>query len=191
MLITDKTPLKLTKYQEINVDKFDFKQFYHEVDKSKDDVFVLLNKNPKKFFRQLKNSLLYIKAAGGLVANEESQYLFIFRNGKWDLPKGKVEEGEEVKLAAVREVEEECGVVVQKREYLICKTYHAYEMNEKLILKSTSWYKMRVQGSPELIPQTEEGIAQVEWLSASEIPSKMDNTFPSIKDVLKKETLFG
>jgi len=149
-------------------------------------TYLLIDKRPDAVVKAIKAACVRIKAAGGLVQNECGEYLFIFRNGKWDLPKGKVEKGEKMKKAAVREVEEECGVQVMQREQRICKTYHIYEINNKPVLKRTNWYAMRVKGVPELIPQREEGITQALWVAPSKIAPLLENTYPSILQVLQQ-----
>ncbi len=189
MFITDKRPAVAEKTQQAEVEGFVFKSFYENLKNSKKKNYFLLTKNPKKLFKLVKDQLTIIKAAGGLVVNDKSEYLFIFRNKKWDLPKGKVEKGEKVKVAAVREVEEECGVIIAKRNSRICKTYHIYEMGGEVILKRTSWYHMSVKGSPKLVPQKEEGITRAVWLKPTEIAVKAKNTYPLIKDVLKSQKL--
>ncbi len=128
-----------------------------------------------------------IKAAGGLVRNEEGSYLFIFRNGKWDLPKGKLERGESSRLAAVREVEEECGIHINSLKDKICNTYHIYEMNKEQILKKTAWYRMDAVNQNELIPQLEEGITDVRWLAPGDFMMIRQNTYPLIRDLLNDE----
>ncbi|WP_461484958.1 NUDIX hydrolase, partial [Pedobacter sp.] len=144
---------------------------------------------PELFWKEMFLPVfIQIPAAGGVVIRNE-KLLFIFRNEKWDLPKGKVDKGEKVKDAAVREVEEECGVKIAKRNDSICKTYHVYEMNGELILKRTSWYKMNVKGSPNLIPQLEEGITAAVWVAPQNIKLKIENTYPLIVDVLRSEHL--
>ena len=189
MFITDKLPNQLDKIQQLEVEDFDFKQFYKTLKNSKKKNYLLLTKNPSSVFKKIKNELTVIKAAGGLVTNAKGEFLFIFRNKKWDLPKGKVDKGEKVKETAVREVEEECGVKIEKRNDRICKTYHVYEMGSDLILKRTSWYNMTVKGSPKLIPQVEEGITEAVWVAPLEIKTKINNTYPLIIDVLKSEGL--
>lgn len=125
-----------------------------------------------------------IKAAGGLVSNEENKYLFIFRNGKWDLPKGKLDKGENTGVAAVREVHEECGIHIDSLGEKICNTYHVYEMNGEQILKKTTWYQMRSYKQGKLIPQLEEGITDVRWLAAGDFMMVRQNTYPLIRDLL-------
>lgn len=125
-----------------------------------------------------------IKAAGGLVSNEENKYLFIFRKGKWDLPKGKLDKGENFRTAAVREVEEECGVTINSSSDKICKTYHIYEFDGVPVIKKTVWYWMRADHQPELIPQLEEDITDARWLAPGDFMLVRENTYPLIKDVI-------
>lgn len=140
----------------------------------------------KAFFKSVVKSVTLIEAAGGLVKNENGDYLFIFRNDKWDLPKGKIEKDEKVKEAAVREVEEECGIKVTGLEEKICKTYHVYLNRGEVVLKKTHWFDMKCQDQLKLKPQKEEGITDVRWFQAEHIEPIMANTFPSIMDVLVK-----
>lgn len=139
----------------------------------------------KKIFK----SVLLIEAAGGLVVNERNEYLAIFRNGKWDLPKGKLEVNEKVREAAVREVEEECGIKVNKSGKKICKTYHVYDMKNEVVLKKTHWYKMKSEGQDKLKPQKEEGITKVRWFKKERLNTICKNTYPSIMEVLQKRGL--
>ena len=189
MFITHELPAQTEKIQQIEVEGFDFESFYKNIKSSKKKSYLLLTKNPSVVFKKIKKDLKVIKAAGGLVANANGEFLFIYRNKKWDLPKGKVDKGEKVKDAAVREVEEECGVKVEKRNDRICKTYHVYEMDGRLILKRTSWYQMTVKDSPKLVPQLEEGITEAVWIAPYEIKAKIKNTYPLIIDVLTTEKL--
>lgn len=119
-----------------------------------------------------------------MVDNASGDYLFIYRNKKWDLPKGKVEKGEKTKHAGVREVEEECGVTIQKRHKKLCCTYHTYLLGGEIIMKKTTWYTMSVQGKPKLMPQEEEGITEAVWIAPADITKKITHTYPLITDVL-------
>lgn len=124
-----------------------------------------------------------IYASGGVVFNNE-KLLMIFRNGFWDLPKGKIELNESELECAVREVEEECGIerlaVVKFLKY----TYHTYVEDDQSILKKTSWFLMSSDYKNKLTPQKSEGITKVIWVSKNEIPYKLDNSFENIKDLL-------
>ena len=124
-----------------------------------------------------------IYASGGVVFNNE-KLLMIFRNGFWDLPKGKIELNESELECAVREVEEECGIerlaVVKFLKY----TYHTYVEDDQPILKKTSWFLMLTDYKKKLTPQKSEGITKVIWVSKNEIPVKLDNSFENIKDLL-------
>ncbi len=141
--------------------------------------------NEKLLLASFSASFKSIHAAGGLVRNIKGQYLFIFRNGKWDLPKGKIEKGEGIKSAAIREVEEECGIKKLSIGKELESTYHIYHINEKAVLKRTYWFEMLCEDESPLIPQVEEGITDVKWLSENELNMVLENTFDSIKEVMK------
>lgn len=141
--------------------------------------------NVEEVFTQFKSKFKQLPAAGGIVTNREGKVLFIYRLGKWDLPKGKLEDGETIEQAAVREVEEECAVsnltIIKK----LADTFHVYWMDEQPILKQTYWYEMATDFEGVLVPQVEEGIERVEWLTADEIKAKVyPNTYSSIKELL-------
>ena len=144
------------------------------------------NGNLQQLFNYFSGMFRIIEAAGGLVKNEKGEYLFIFRNGKWDLPKGKIEKGEGIKTAAIREVEEECGISGLSIIKELPPTYHTYTMEEKAILKCTYWFEMSCDDtSAILVPQIEEGITAVEWIATKNLKKVFKNTFESIKEVLK------
>lgn len=128
-----------------------------------------------------------IEAAGGVVVNSKSEVLWILRNGKWDLPKGKVEKEEKVEDAAVREVEEECAVRGINRGALLGVTYHTYLYEGQAILKKTYWYAMSCASEQELKPQLEEGITEVVWANKTKHFACMLNTYISIVELLKRE----
>ncbi len=185
LFIADTAPDNDTDIVKLNAERFSFPEFYKQIEKESGKNYLLLDQDPKAVFKSIKCSCVIIKAAGGLVASAKDNYLFIFRNKKWDLPKGKVEKGEKMKEAALREVEEECGVKISSNNEKICKTYHVYTLGANIILKKTNWYRMTVKGEPTLVPQKEEGITRACWLNKTELAPVIANTFPSIMDVLK------
>ena len=147
---------------------------------------VFLTPTPKEDFEKFTTNFDLIVAAGGKVTNNEGKTLFIFRLGKWDLPKGKVEKKESVEQAAIREVEEECGISQLTILNHIKDTYHIYELNNKLVLKQSIWYEMKTTDSAKLVPQTEENITDARWMTTKEIENiVLKNTYPSIKEVLE------
>jgi 8-oxo-dGTP pyrophosphatase MutT (NUDIX family) len=134
----------------------------------------------KAFFRHFTE----IAAAGGIVENEAGERLFIFRRGMWDLPKGKVDAGETLEAAALREVEEETGVGGLTLIKKIGETYHTYEEDGKQVLKTTHWYHMRCAGNPGLIPQAEEQITAVKWVNKENSAAVIEKTYASIRDIV-------
>jgi len=175
----------------LDAEVFDLKIVYTWILARKNNLFCVVCRDAKAFFKTVIKSVTLIEAAGGFVKNENDDYLFIYRNDKWDLPKGKIEKDEKVKQAAVREVEEECGIKVSKLKNKICKTYHVYVYKGEVVLKKTHWFDMECVGQLKLKPQKEEGITDVRWFQKKHIEPIIANTFPSIMDVLVKEGLVG
>ncbi len=129
----------------------------------------------------------YVEAAGGLVMNKKNgKLLFINRFDKWDLPKGKIEEGETPEGTAIREVEEECGISgVTISSALMC-TYHTYFFKNTPHLKKTHWFRMEYSGRENPAPQTGEFITKVMWAGPKEIKMVTRNTYGSIIDLLEE-----
>jgi 8-oxo-dGTP pyrophosphatase MutT (NUDIX family) len=135
-------------------------------------------------FKMKENSIL-IQAGGGLVENEKGEILFMFRRGKWDLPKGKLDPGETLESCALREVEEETGVgQLQLIRFLII-TEHIYQERGQFILKRTHWYLMNADSNQPLIPQKEEDITELKWVGTQDHEMILENTYPGILEVLR------
>ncbi|KAA8475177.1 NUDIX domain-containing protein [Arcticibacter tournemirensis] len=183
LIIADFMPANIGSCQQIDVQSFDFREFYKQAKKGTPAIHVMVTKDPKRMFRKLRKPFTLIHAAGGVVKNEANQYLFIFRKGKWDLPKGKLDDGEKTKVAAEREVAEECGIKVSEVGGKLCKTWHVYEDKGQVVFKKTVWYNMRAKNQ-KLIPQLEEEITEARWIAPGEFSTVKQNTFALIKDVL-------
>ncbi|MFT4898360.1 MAG: 8-oxo-dGTP pyrophosphatase MutT (NUDIX family) [Flavobacteriales bacterium] len=141
--------------------------------------------DPKKEWKLFKAHFKFIIAAGGTVFNDRKELLVIYRLGKWDLPKGKLEKGEDIPTCAIREVEEECNVNGLEIIKEVASTFHCYTTRKgKWALKRTYWYEMNTHYMGELIPQVEEGIERVEWVNKDNIESLKMNTYKSLIDVL-------
>lgn len=136
-------------------------------------------------FNQFSSLFTIVEAAGGLVKTPDHQFLAIFRREKWDLPKGKLEKAESPETGAIREVEEECGITGIQLKKQLTITYHTYFLANHHILKKTYWYEMFHSGAGKLKPQTEEEITDVQWFDAKGTSKVINNTFPSIIEVLK------
>ncbi|HKK40464.1 MAG TPA: NUDIX domain-containing protein, partial [Cryomorphaceae bacterium] len=126
-----------------------------------------------------------IDAAGGLVHNENNEHLLIYRKGKWDLPKGKLDEGETPQQGALREVEEECGISDLKLGEELAPSYHIYELNGVRILKKTYWFEM-TSAQQEFTPETEEDIEKVVWVDLNRNVVEELDTYPNIRLVLRR-----
>ncbi|MFB2119686.1 NUDIX hydrolase [Parapedobacter sp. 2B3] len=190
LVLADFSPENPSDVQSIDHQHLDIEKLFKQskANKSAITYFVQLE-NPRDYFDLIKRKTKVIKAAGGLVKNGAGDYLFIYRLGKWDLPKGKVDAGESMKKAAVREVEEECGVKVDYLGQKIITSYHTYQMKGELVLKKTNWYEMGVNKVPKLKPQHEEDITEAVWLSKAKFNKVRKNTYPSVEAVL--DTVVG
>ena len=157
---------------------------------SKTENVVIITNQVEESFSLFKNHFKIIEAAGGIVENQEGKKLFIRRLGKWDLPKGKIEKNEGIEEAAIREVEEECGISNISTNRLLHCTYHVYSVKEEIVLKKTHWFNMSTNYSGPLTPQLEENITDVCWLSNDEIEKTvLNDTYNSIKNLLKETIL--
>jgi 8-oxo-dGTP pyrophosphatase MutT (NUDIX family) len=132
--------------------------------------------------KRLKKMYTIVKASGGIVTKDH-QFLMMFRRGVWDLPKGKLDDGEKSKKAAQREVEEETGVKAEIVEK-VCTTWHTYTQNNQRILKRTKWYLMRNVDDSKIAPQHDEGIEQIVWMTEPEVRKSLANSYSSIRYVI-------
>lgn len=142
---------------------------------------VVRSSDSEQTFALFREEFVLVEAAGGVVVNERGEWLMIHRNGRWDLPKGHVEQDEDFATCAVREVAEETGVAGVEVVRFLCDTLHAYYMHERWELKHTCWYEMRVEGAAPLTPQREEGIDRVEWCSPARAEQNLRGSFPTVR----------
>ena len=156
----------------------------HEIVKEEFHAGILLHPDLEELKKVFFKHFTLVTAAGGLVENEQGEYLLIHRRGKWDLPKGKLDPGETIEQCAIREVEEETGLQQPQLVKPITVTYHTYNEFGKHMLKDSHWYQMKVTGKQLLVPQTEEDIHSIEWINKNDLHKYLNDTFPSIRDVL-------
>jgi ADP-ribose pyrophosphatase YjhB (NUDIX family) len=177
---TNEEMLDLPKYEGLEPENF-------QVLKNNlvDTEYQFVSPNPKSAMKYFFSNFKKIKAAGGIVKSDDQQ-LFIKRNGKWDIPKGKMEKGEKPRETAIREIQEECGLKgVLTIEQKLIKTYHCYFMYEQSVLKKTTWFVLNYEGSNDVEAQAEEGITEVVWLKKSQLSKVKSNTYSSVRDVLE------
>lgn len=162
-----------------------YKQFEREEDY--DRLVVWSGKGSTRWREEFYQLFKKVEAAGGLVNNEKGEWLFIFRMGKWDLPKGKISGKETPEEAAIREVSEETGLSALKISGDLPATYHIYTRKGKTILKRTRWFSMEAKNDQSLVPQTEEDISEVRWVRKVEMGNILANTYASIRELLISE----
>ncbi len=153
--------------------------------------FFILNEADDLVWNYFRTQFVEIHAAGGLVQNVNGSLLFIKRLGVWDLPKGKIEKNETQELAAIREVEEECGLSDLKIIRQLDSTFHIYRspylpFPKNLVLKETKWFFMSYYGDETPVPQVEEDIEEVAWFALDDLEQVYSNTYSSLLDFLEK-----
>lgn len=141
----------------------------------------LIHNNPDKLLKHFLKLLPNVIAGGGKAYNANNEILFIYRNDKWDLPKGKIEGKESIEETAIREVEEETGVEGLKITKPLPTTYHIFKRNGKHKIKITYWFEMKTKYDGKLYPQEKEGITRVEWLDEKSAQKALENSYANIK----------
>ncbi len=158
-----------------------------------ENLIVVCNQ-PKLIWNEFCKKRVQIPAAGGLVRNENKEILFIKRLGRWDLPKGKIENGETIRQAAIREVEEECGLSQLEIVRKLNSTFHLYhspyiKTGDDIVLKETSWFEMRYLGQEIPVPQIEEDILEVRWIKEADLKCVYQSTYNNLLELLKSYLL--
>jgi 8-oxo-dGTP pyrophosphatase MutT (NUDIX family) len=161
------------------------KTMIHEMEQPEIHAGVFYHPGLEELKKAFFKKFTLIQAAGGLVQNEKKEILIIFRRGKWDLPKGKLDKGEKLEECAVREVEEETGLRRVKLLSPLTITYHTYHEGARFVLKESHWFNMQVKGVQKLIPQTSEDIHEIKWVAKDALSSYLKNSFPSVTDVFE------
>lgn len=183
--VEKETDFQLFLLETVDIEQLIIKMFNNKVKKA-----CLYYPDEKEIMKKLKEKIPVSKAGGGLVYNTKGEALFIFRNGKWDLPKGGIEKGELIEETAIREVEEETGVkglsIVQKLD----KTYHVFiNNNGKYKLKMVHWFEMTTDYDGPLCGQLEENIEKVVWLNPEQVKEALQNSYENIKLLFDKSKI--
>ena len=177
------------KYTSIPLKEVKFKRIIKKINKGKLLYINLYHAKKEKLLHHLFKKLPVVTAAGGMVLNPQKEVLFIYRNGRWDLPKGKIEKDESLEDGAVREVEEETGVQNLKVTRFLETTYHVFQRKGKYKLKVTYWYEMTTDYTGELIPEESEGIMKVKWKNREKAQKALKKSYANIKLLFPEEIL--
>jgi len=161
------------------------KSMIHEMQDTSVHAGVFFHKDLKELKDAFFKKFTLIKAAGGVVLNENKEVLMMFRRGKWDIPKEKIDKKESFEDCAIRETEEETGLKKIKMISPLITTYHTYHEGSKFVLKETRWFTMKVSGEQKLLPQAAEQITKLEWVGKNDLKKYLQNSFPSVNDVLE------
>ena len=156
-----------------------------------DKLNIIQGENIEQLFKKYIADKIIIEAAGGMIFNDENKLLLIFRKGMWDMPKGKLDEGESIEECALREVTEETGLFTLTIEHKLQTTYHTYFIGKELILKPSHWFKMKFTGNEKLTPQMEEDITEIKWVTEEEAMQLLPIMYASVEEMIKSYFLDG
>lgn len=189
ILLTDEFAYDVIESGVLFLQYEDFEEIHFVIELLKEsdlvNAVVIASDDIDMLWADFRSHFMEIDAAGGLVSNSQNDLLLIHRNEMWDLPKGKLEDSEHASDGALREVEEECGISDLQLIDKVTTSYHVYSMKGFNYLKRTFWYSM-LSNQREFIPQGEEGIDKVEWVSRANLDWENRQTYASIRDVVKE-----
>ncbi len=177
------------KYESIPIKKVKIKKLIKRLYDGEQLYINLYHRKEEKLYKHLRKKLKVYIAGGGLVYNSKKQILFIHRNGRWDLPKGKIEKKEDIEDCAKREVMEETGVTGLQITRPLEITYHVFKRNGKFCLKETFWFEMTTDFTGDLVPQKKEGIKKAKWLNFEKAQDALDKSYENIKLLFPKSYL--
>ena len=184
--VAKETDFQLFLLESVDIEQLIVKMFNNKIKKA-----YLYYPDEKEILKKVKEKIPVKRAGGGLVYNNKGEVLFIFRNGKWDLPKGGCDKNEEIEDSAIREVEEETGVDQLTITKKLQKTYHVFKRNGKYRLKITHWYEMKTNFTGIPVPEESEGIEKVAWLNPEQIKEAMKNSYENIKLLFEEENVYN
>lgn len=186
LILTNKlSDIKDNKYFKLNENAI--QEAITALSKKKLTKAYIYHPNHEEILKKFSKKIPIVTAGGGVVTNKEGKVLFIYRNDKWDLPKGKIDKGETIEECAIREVEEETGVKKLKIENFLKTTYHIFKRNGKYKLKEVHWFAMHTSYTGELIGQENEGIEKVKWKGPKKIAKALENSYVNIRILFEEE----
>ncbi|MDC1355647.1 NUDIX domain-containing protein [Flavobacteriaceae bacterium] len=170
-----------TDFKNFMIDAVDINKVLAKLKKDKYNSVRIVGVDKEVLLKKFLVLLPNVIAGGGKVYNAKNEILFIFRNGKWDLPKGKAEAKETINQTALREVEEETGITGLSITKPLEITYHIFKRNERHYIKVTYWFQMYSEYEGTLVPQEKEGITKVKWIPETKLKKVLKNSYSNIK----------
>lgn len=180
----DSDDIQYAKCRRVTYDPAKALEFIKDTEGMRSRGLILLTDDPDFCFKDFYTHFVAIEASGGIVFNDRNELLLIKRMGKWDLPKGKIDAGETIEEAALREVHEECGIGSLKLIKSMPSSYHTYKMHNHRFLKVTRWFEMQTNWDKKLVPQAEEQITEAGWFNLKRKDLVKLDTYTSIRDLL-------
>ena len=175
---------KETDFKNLLIDSVSIEKIFSVLKKDKYKAVHLIGSDLDSMLKTSLKFLPNVIAGGGKVLNASDCILFIFRNGKWDLPKGKAESNETIDKTALREVEEETGIKGLSITKPLDITYHIFKRNNQYQIKKTYWFEMFSEYDGDLKPQLNEGITKVKWIGPKKLKKVKKNIYANIESLI-------
>ena len=175
---------KETDFKNLLIDSVSIEKILSVLKKDKYKAVHLIGSDLDNLLKTFLKFLPNVIAGGGKVLNASERILFIFRNGKWDLPKGKAESNETIDKTALREVEEETGIKGLSITKPLDITYHIFKRNNQYQIKKTYWFEMFSEYEGDLKPQLNEGITKVKWIGPKKLKKVKKNIYANIESLI-------
>ncbi len=185
IFLTDQIIEQTDGFEVSTQNNFSVEEILHKLRNTHIDGYYLYGTDMKQLWQKFTGHFEIVEAAGGLV-KKDGQLLLIHRNEIWDLPKGRVEPGETHKEAAIREVNEECGIDRLQIIHKIDTSYHIYFDHKQNKIKKTLWYYMHTDSSETPVPQTIEGITEAKYVPIEKVKELFPNMYENIKETILK-----
>ncbi|WP_160715689.1 NUDIX hydrolase [Chitinophaga solisilvae] len=174
-----------------NPDTQKIEKVLEKMETGKREAAIFLTDDVRQLFKKVALHFTVLVAGGGLITNTAGEVLLMFRRGKWDLPKGKQDPGEDLETCAIREVAEETGLHSITLQHKITETFHYYPMKSKKVLKHTHWYRMQFTGTELTVPQIEEDIQDIQWVKPENIEKYLKYSYENIREVFREEKIIA
>lgn len=126
------------------------------------------------YYDFLYSMIMFAHSAGGVVLNPKGEVLVVRqKDGSWSLPKGHIQEGEDPKTAALREIREETGL--ERLSFIkLLGSYSRYSIAETGMEDASKLKRLTIYlfVTPDFdVRSADPRIPEVKWVEKSAVAS--------------------
>jgi len=121
---------------------------------------------------------LFQSGIKAIIRNDENQILLLKNKDYWDIPGGRIDQGEDIETTLLRELNEEIGVnhIAQKQLWDVVKSVKQLPYGN--MMTSLMLIVYCVQLPADQIPHSCEPGAMLHWVSSEEAANRLKNKYP-------------